>query len=69
MLHESHKTFIFLVFIALQSHNDNDNTLNFERETNVDDGIGWYFWYLHLLIHVARQIHVARTRKLEKINL
>jgi hypothetical protein len=30
-------------FITFQSHNDNDNKSSFERETNVDDGIRWYF--------------------------
>jgi hypothetical protein len=30
-------------FTAPQSHNDNDTESNIERETNVDDGIGWYY--------------------------
>jgi hypothetical protein len=29
-------------FTTPQSHNDNDTESNIERETNVDDGIGWY---------------------------
>ncbi len=44
MLHRSHQSFPFrTIFHCTSSHNDNDIESNIERETNVDDGIGWYF--------------------------